>query len=95
LTPKIKTQEVEVFFEAHHKKCGLLSRKQACPKGMSAKRMNFLESFGKIETPRKGQNASDTKKAFRGRPRKDFLGRDEFFQRIFLHKSQAWVIVGG
>ena len=53
------------------------------------------ESFGKIETPRKGQNASDTKKAFRGKPRKGFLGRDEFFQRIFLHKSQAWVIVGG
>jgi len=54
-----------------------------------------VESFGKIETPRKGQNASDTKKAFRGRPRKGFFGRDEFFQRIFLHKSQAWVIVGG
>jgi hypothetical protein len=54
-----------------------------------------VESFGKIETPRKGQNTSDTKKAFRGKPRKGFLGRDEFFQRIFLHKSQAWVIVGG
>ena len=23
------------------------------------------------------------------------LGRDEFFQRIFLSKSQDWVIVGG
>ena len=49
----------------------------------------------KLRLPLKGQNASDTKKTFRGRPRKGFLGRDEFFQRIFLHKSQDWVIVGG
>jgi len=40
----------------------LLSKKQVCPKGASAKRATFLESFGKIETPRKGQNTSDTKK---------------------------------
>ena len=32
------------------------------------------------------------KKPFRGKPRKGFLSRDEFFQRIFLHKSQSWAI---
>ena len=65
MTPEIKTQEVEVFFEAHHRKYGLLSRKQVCPKGSERRTERSepsLESFGKIETPRKGQNTSDTKK---------------------------------
>jgi len=30
-----------------------------CPKETSAKRVDFLGSLGKIETPRKGQNTSD------------------------------------
>jgi len=62
LTPKnIKPNELKVFFR-QPKKYRLLSRKQVCPKGACAKRATFLESFGKIETPRKGQNTSDTKK---------------------------------
>jgi len=66
-----------------------------CPKETSAKRVNFLASFEKIETPRKGQNTSDTEKAFPRQTTKRLLGRDEFFQMIFLSKSQDWVIVGG
>ncbi|PIS33966.1 MAG: hypothetical protein COT38_02525 [Candidatus Omnitrophica bacterium CG08_land_8_20_14_0_20_41_16] len=49
----------------------------------------------KLRLPARGRILLIPKKPFRGRPRKGFLGRDEFFQRIFLHKSQAWVIVGG
>jgi len=42
LTPEIKTQELEVFFEAHHRKYGLLSRKQVCPKGVSSQANELL-----------------------------------------------------
>jgi len=49
----------------------------------------------KLRLPARGRMLLIAKKPFRGKPRKGFLGRDEFFQRIFLHKSQAWVIVGG
>jgi len=53
LTPEIKTQELEVFFEATHEKYVLLSRKQACPKGSESQTsLPSWESFGKIETPR-------------------------------------------
>jgi len=49
----------------------------------------------KLRLPRKGQNTSDAQKAFPRQTTKRLLGRDEFFQRIFLSKSQDWVIVGG
>ena len=49
----------------------------------------------KLRLPYRGRMLLMPKKPFRGRPRKGFLGRDEFFQRIFLSKSQDWVIVGG
>jgi len=96
LTPEIKTQELEVFFEATHEKYGLLSRKQACPKGARAKRAYLLGSpLEKLRLPFRGRILLIQNKPFRGRPRKGLFGRGEFFQRIFLHKSQDWVIVGG
>jgi len=96
LTPEIKTQELEVFFEAHHKKCGLLSRKQACPKGSESQTSDLPGSpLEKLRLPARGRMLLISKKPFRGKPRKGFLDRDKFSQRIFLHKSQAWVIVGG
>ena len=49
----------------------------------------------KLRLPARGRILLIAKKPFRGKPRKGFLDRDEFFQRIFLHKSQDWVIVGG
>ena len=49
----------------------------------------------KLRLPARGRMLLIAKKPFRGKPRKGFLDRDEFFQRIFLHKSQDWVIVGG
>jgi len=39
--------------------CAFCQENRECPKVTSAKRVNFLESFEKIETPRKGQNTSD------------------------------------
>jgi hypothetical protein len=49
----------------------------------------------KLRLPYRGRMLLIAKKPFRGKPRKGFLDRDEFSQRIFLHKSQDWVIVGG
>ncbi len=49
----------------------------------------------KLRLPYRGRMFLIAKKPFRGKPRKGFLGRDEFFQGIFLSKSQDWVIVGG
>ena len=61
MTLEIKTQELEVFFEATHEKYGLLSRKQVCPKASDAQGAKpSWESFGKIETPCKGQVDLDT-----------------------------------
>jgi hypothetical protein len=48
----------------------------------------------KLRLPARGRILLIPKKPFRGKPRKGFLGRDEFFQRIFLSKSQYWAIVG-
>ena len=49
----------------------------------------------KLRLPSRGRILLIPKKPFEANHEKAFLGRDEFFQRIFLHKSQAWVIVGG
>jgi hypothetical protein len=40
----------------------------------------------KLRLPARGRMLLIPKKPFRGKPRKGFLGRDEFFQRIFLIK---------
>jgi len=96
LTPEIKTQELEVFFEATHEKYVFCQENRHARREARAKRAYLLGSpLEKLRLPYRGRRLLIAKKPFRGRPRKGFLDRDEFFQRIFLHKSQDWVIVGG
>jgi len=88
-TPKIQAQRLEALY-IRHPRCKGRSfvKKTGMPEGSERKRTTFLESFGIIETPRR---VYINTKAFEAN-HKGF-GRDELFQRIFLHKSQSWAIL--
>jgi len=73
-----------------------LSRKHGVPEGNKRQAHDLPGShLEKLRLPARDRILLIAKKPFRGKPRKGFLDRDEFFQRIFLSKSQDWVIVGG
>ena len=96
MTPEIKTQELEVFFLGNPRENTVFCQENRHARKERAQASEFPGSpLEKLRLPYRGRMLLIAKKPFRGKPRKGFLGRDEFFQRIFLHKSQDWVIVGG
>jgi len=84
---------MKYFFQAPQKKYGLLSRKHGMPEGSKRQAHELPGSpLEKLRLPYRGRMLLIAKKPFRGKPRKGFLDRDEFFQRIFLKKVRIGLL---